>query len=160
MKKVLNAHSVIFFQTRQGFSLLEILIALTLLGIIGTVVTVNVLEKLEEGRVKTANLQMASLGAALKEYKRKCGLYPTTEQGLEALISKPAGGRECKNYPPNGFLSEEFTEIPNDPWDEPYYYESTEGRSFQIYTYGPDQTEGGDNMEADLYYPPKRRGAN
>ena len=101
---------------------MEILIALTLLGIIGTLVTVNVLEKLEEGRIKTANLQMASLSAALKEYKRKCGIYPTTEQGLEALISKPTGGRECKNYPPNGFLSEEFSEIPADPWDEPYYY--------------------------------------
>ena len=157
IKKGFNVHVVRIVQSRQGFSLLEILVALTLLGIIGTVVTVNVLERLKEGSVKTANLQMASFAGALKEYKRKCGIYPTTEQGLEALISKPTGGRECKNYPPNGFLSEEFAEIPSDPWDEPYYYESSDGRSFQIYSYGPDLTEGGDDMDADIYYPPKRR---
>ena len=155
--KVFDRDTAKALQGQRGFSLLEILVALTLLGIIGTVVTVNVLEKLEEGRIKTANLQMASFAGALKEYRRKCGLYPTTEQGLDSLVSRPSGGRECRNYPPNGFLSEEFSEIPNDPWDEPYYYESDDGRSFQIYSYGPDLTEGGDEMDADIYYPPKRR---
>ena len=159
MKEFLNVRMVKTIQSSRGFSLIEILIALTLLGIIGAVVMVNVFDQLEDGKIKTANLRMASFGAALKEYRRKCGSYPTTEQGLEALISKPAGGRECKNYPPNGFLSEEFSEIPYDPWDEPYYYES-EGRRFQIYTYGPDRAEGGEGMDGDLYYPPRRGEAN
>ena len=156
MKNFSNMRIVKMIQRQQGFSLIEILIALTLLGIIGTVVMVNVTRNLEEGKVDTAKLRMAGFSAALKEYRRKCGRYPTTEQGLEALITKPAGGRECRNYPPNGFLSEEYPEIPLDPWDEPYYYES-EGRSFTIYSYGADAEEGGDDIDADLYYPPKRR---
>ena len=146
-------------QSRQGFSLLEILVALTLLGIIGTVVMGNVFRSLEEGKVDTAKLQMAGFASALKEYRRKCGSYPSGDQGLEALLSKPAGGRECRNYPPGGFLSEESPEIPLDPWDEPYYYES-EGRSFQIYSYGADSAEGGEDLDADIYYPPKRRENN
>ena len=144
---------------RRGFSLLEILIALTLLGIIGTVVMTNVFRNLDEGKRDTAKVRMAGFAAALKEYRRKCGRYPTTEQGLEALISKPSGGRECKNYPPNGFLSDEYPEIPLDPWDEPYGYES-EGRSFQIYSYGLDNEEGGEDLDADIYYPPKSREGN
>ena len=156
-KDVFRALGVI--SGRRGFSLLEILIALTLLGIIGTVVMTNVFRNLEEGRVDTSKLQMASFSAALKEYRRKCGGYPSTEQGLEALLSKPSGGRECRNYPPGGFLSEEAAEIPLDPWDEPYYYES-EGRSFQIYSYGADREEGGEDLDADIYYPPKRRERN
>ena len=156
MKERLVVHIVKVVHNRQGFSLVEILIALTLLGIIGTVVMVNVTRNLEEGKVDTAKLRMAGFAAALKEYRRKCGTYPSTEQGLEALINKPAGGKECRNYPPDGFLSEEYPEIPLDPWDEPYYYES-EGRNFTIYSYGADGEEGGDDIDADLYYPPKRR---
>ena len=155
MKKQLNTHIVKLVHNRQGFSLLEILMAITLLGIVGTIVTLNVMDRLEDGKMGTANLQMASFGAALKEYRRKCGSYPTTEQGLDVLIVAPAGGRECKNYPPNGFLSDEFPDIPNDPWDEPYYYES-EGRRFQIYSLGADNTEGGEGFDADLYYPPRK----
>ena len=155
-KKVLNMHIVKAIRNQRGFSLLEILMAITLLGIVGTIVGLNLIDRLEDGKVGTANLQMASFGAALKEYRRKCGAYPTTEQGLDALIANPGGGgRECKNYPPNGFLSDEFSEIPNDPWDEPYYYES-EGRRFQIYSLGADNTEGGEGFEADLYYPARK----
>lgn len=138
-----------------GFSLIEILIALTLLGLVGTFVTVNVLKKLEEGKVESAKIQMSNFSSALKEFKRKCGFYPTTDQGLDALLSKPTG-RECKNYPPDGFLSDEATDIPDDPWDEPYFYES-DGRKYQIYTYGPDRQEGGEGIEADIYHPPKKK---
>lgn len=145
--------------SQGGFSLLEILIAVTLLGIVSAVVTINVLERLEEGKVETAKVQMASFSTALKDFRRKCNRYPTTMEGLDALMNKPSEGRECPNYPPNGFLGEEAIEIPDDPWGEPYYYES-EGRRYQIYSYGPDGEEGGEGLDADIYYPPRKNDAS
>lgn len=155
MKHLLKSH-LASLQKSGGFSLIEILIALTLMGIVGTFVTINVLDKLDEGKIQTAQMQMTSFSAALKEYKRKCGIYPTGEQGLDALLQKPTGGKDCKNYPPNGFLMEEAIEIPPDPWDESYYYES-DGRKYQIYSYGKDTVEGGEEADADLYYPPRKK---
>ena len=148
-------------QNPKGFSLTEILIALALLGIIGTFVTTNLIDQMEEGKVNTAKIRMANLSLAIKEYRRKCGIYPSTNQGLEALLSKPTSGEDCKNYPENGFLPEEIQDIPLDPWDEPYYYESpaSNGRNYQIYSYGGDKQEGGEGTKADIYYPPLKRGA-
>jgi general secretion pathway protein G len=122
--------------TQKGFSLIEILIALTLIGIAGTFVAGKIFEQLEEGQIQAARIQMGNLEARLKDFKRKCYFYPSTEQGLEALVQKPAGGKECKNYPPDGFI--DGGEVPNDPWDEPYVYK-LEGRNFDIISAGPDQ---------------------
>lgn len=136
-----------------GFSLIEILIALTLLGIAGTFVAGKIFDQLTEGQIKSANIQMKSLKAVLQDYRRKCGMYPTTDQGLEALIAKPSGGRECKNYPPEGFMDAE--EVPRDPWDEDFYYES-DGRKFNIWSLGPDRAEGGEGSDADIYLNKKK----
>ena len=135
----------------QGFSLIEILIALTLLAIAGTFVAGRILDNLNEGQVNSAKIQMNSLDGRLKEFKRKCGFYPTTEQGLEALLSKPTGGRECKDYPPNGFI--EDNNIPKDPWDHDFIYES-DGKTFNIYSYGGDGEAGGSGADADIYLRP------
>lgn len=133
----------------KGFSLIEILIALTLLGIAGTFVAGRIFESLHEGQVQSAKIQMSSLGNLLQEYRRKCNYYPSTEQGLEALLTKPSGGvRECRNYPSGGFL--ETPSLPLDPWDGPFVYTS-DGRSFNIMSYGPDGLEGGEGNDADIY---------
>ncbi len=136
-----------------GFSLIEILIALTLLGIAGTFVAGKIFDQLTEGQRKSANIQMKSLKSVLQDYRRKCGTYPTTDQGLEALIQKPSGGKECKNYPPEGFM--DAAEVPRDPWDEEFFYES-DGRSFNIWTYGPDRTEGGEGTDEDMHLNKKK----
>lgn len=130
-----------------GFSLLEILVALTLLGIIVAFVGGKVLDQLHEGKVEAAKIQMGNFATQLKEFKRKCNFYPTSDQGLESLISKPSG-RECKNYPPNGFIDAE--EVPRDPWDNDFVYEST-GRKFNIWSYGPDGEEGGEGQDQDIF---------
>ncbi|MGB0454244.1 MAG: type II secretion system major pseudopilin GspG [Bacteriovoracaceae bacterium] len=130
-----------------GFSLLEILVALTLLGGIVAFVGGRVLDSLHEGNVKAAKIQMGNLATQLKEFKRKCNFYPTQDQGLEALISKPSG-KECKKYPPNGFLDGELG-VPLDPWDNDYVYES-DGRRFNIKSLGPDNEEGGEGQDADI----------
>ena len=135
-----------FKLSNQGFSLIEILIALTLLGIAGTFVAGKIFDQLHEGKVKAAKIQMQNLSERLKEFRRHCNFYPTTDQGLDSLISKPSG-RECKRYAPNGYI--EADRIPLDPWDNDYAYES-DGKSINIISYGEDGVDGGEGNEADI----------
>jgi general secretion pathway protein G len=132
----------------QGFSLIEILIALTLLGIAGTFVAGKIFDQLYEGQVQSTKIQMQSLAERLKEFRRHCGTYPTTDQGLESLIAKPSGGRDCPRYNPNGYI--EGGKVPQDPWDENFVYES-DGRTFNIYSYGADRQEGGEGQDKDIF---------
>jgi general secretion pathway protein G len=131
----------------HGMSLIEILIALTLLGIAGTFVAGRVFENLQEGQVKSAKIQIKGLGDRLTEFRRDCSFYPTTDQGLDALVDKPTGGRECKRYAPGGYLKD--GKIPQDPWDNEFIYES-DGKSYTIISLGADNAEGGEGADADI----------
>lgn len=133
--------------SQQGMSLIEILIALTLLGLAGTFVAGKVTESLAEGQVQTAKIQIRSISERLKEFRRDCNFVPTTDQGLEALVEKPTGGRECKRYAPGGYI--DGGKVPLDPWDGEYVYES-DGKTFTIISLGADNTEGGEGADADL----------
>jgi general secretion pathway protein G len=133
--------------SQQGMSLIEILIALTLLALAGTFVGGRVFENLQEGKVQTAKIQIKSISDRLKEFRRDCNTLPTTDQGLDALIEKPTGGRECKRYAPGGYI--DGGKIPLDPWDAEYIYES-DGRSFTIISLGADNAEGGEGVDADI----------
>ncbi len=143
-------------QNQRGFSLIEILIALTLLALAGTFVVGKFLDNLHEGQVNSAKIQMSNLEGRLKEFRRKCGFYPTTEQGLEALVAKPSGGRECKDYPQNGFIDGD--QVPKDPWDHDFVYES-DGKTLNIYSYGQDGEAGGEGTDADIYLKPATKGS-
>lgn len=132
---------------QQGMSLIEILIALTLLGIAGTFVAGRVFENLQEGQIKSAKIQIKSLGDRLTEFRRDCNFLPTTDQGLDALIEKPTGGRDCKRYAPGGYIKD--GKIPLDPWDAEFIYES-DGRNYEIKSYGADNAEGGEGADADI----------
>ena len=134
-------------KNQSGMTLIEILIALTLISLMGTFIAGKVFDQLHEGRVKSAKIQMRGFASQLKEFRRKCGFYPTSEQGLEALVSKPSGGRECRNYPPEGFIDGD--EIPLDPWDNDYVYTS-DGKKFNITSLGNDGVEGGEDQDADI----------
>lgn len=135
-------------RSQKGFSLIEILIALTLLAIAGSFVASKLLDKLDEGKVSAARIQLNNFDGIIKEFRRKCGFYPTTEQGLEALVTKPVGGsRECRDYPEGGFLD---NQLPKDPWENDYVYES-DGRTYNVYSLGADGIEGGEGKDSDLY---------
>ncbi len=134
-------------ESQKGMSLIEILIAITLISLMGTFIAGKVFDQLHEGRVKTATIQMKAFESQLKEFRRKCYFYPTSDQGLDALINKPSGGRECKNYPSNGFI--DGGEIPLDPWENEYIYTS-DGKNINIVSYGEDGIEGGEEKEADI----------
>jgi len=143
-------------QNQNGFTLIEILIALTLLALAGTFVAGKFFESLHEGQANSARIQMSNLDGRLKEFRRKCGFFPTTEQGLEALVSKPTGGRECKDYPQNGFV--ENDQVPKDPWEHEFIYES-DGKTFNISSYGSDGEPGGTGTDADIYLRASTKGA-
>jgi general secretion pathway protein G len=134
-------------KSQQGFSILEILIGLMLIALAGTFVATKVLDRLEEGRQLTATTQIRKLGESLEDFRRHCGFYPTAEQGLDALIEKPTGGRECKRYAPGGYISS--NRIPADPWETEYEYQS-DGRSYTIISFGADGMEGGEGFDADI----------
>jgi general secretion pathway protein G len=134
-------------KSQAGMSLIEILIALTLLALAGTFVGGKVFEQLQEGKVSSAKIQIRSLSDRLKEFRRDCNFLPTTDMGLDALINKPEGGRECKRYAPGGYI--EGGKVPLDPWDSEFIYES-DGKTFEIKSLGADNTEGGDGPDADL----------
>ncbi len=133
--------------SQKGMSLVEILIALTLMGIAGTFVAGKVYERLEDGQIQSAKIQMKSLADRVKEFRRDCAYYPTSDQGLEALIDKPTGGRECKKYASGGYI--DGGKIPKDPWDYDFIYES-DGKTFDIKTLGADNAEGGERADADI----------
>ena len=90
-----------------------------------------------------AKIQIQNLGGALKDFKRRCGIYPTTEQGLEALVEAPTSGRECKRYRPI------IDKLPLDPWDTPFQYES-DGKTYVIRSLGADGFEGGEDFDKDI----------
>jgi general secretion pathway protein G len=140
-------------RSSAGFSLIEILVALTLLALAGTFVAGKIFDQLEDGRRTSAKIQMQNITGRLKEFRRHCNFYPTTDQGLEALISKPSGGRECKRYAPNGYIDGD--QIPKDSWDNDFIYES-DGKKFNIISYGADGEEGGEGADADLSFNKKK----
>lgn len=133
-------------KSSKGFSLIEILVALTLMGIAGTFVAGKIFDQLHEGKVKSAKIQMQGLSQRLQEFRRHCGTYPTTDQGLQALVTKPTTGRECNNYAPNGYIE---GNVPLDPWDNDYFYES-DGKTINITSFGGDRAQGGEGEDKDI----------
>jgi general secretion pathway protein G len=134
-------------KSQAGMSLIEILISLTLLALAGTFVGGKVFDNLQQGKVSSAKIQIKSLSDRLKEFRRDCNYLPTTDQGLDSLINKPEGGRECKRYAPGGYI--EGGKVPVDPWDAEFVYES-DGKNFTILSYGADNAEGGEEFDADI----------
>ena len=117
---------------QKGFSLMEILIALALLAIVGTYATTKFMDMFEEGKQDSARIQMQTLAGRLQDFRRHCNFYPTTDQGLDALLNKPSSGRPCAKYRSSGYLDNE--EMLTDPWETELGYES-DGRKFQIISY-------------------------
>jgi len=136
----------IIFSNARGFSLVEILIALTILALVGTFVGAKVFDMLREGETKATQIQMQNLSERLNEFRRHCGLYPTVDQGLQALVTKP-GGRDCPRYAPDGYIA--GGQVPQDAWDEDFSYES-DGRTFTIKSLGADRAAGGEGYDADI----------
>ncbi len=133
-----------------GFTLIELLVVIVILGILATFLVPKIMEKPDEARVVKAKNDIKAIEMALKMYKIDNGMYPTTEQGLEALIRKPTIPPIPKNYREGGYL--DTNEVPKDPWGNPYIYRSPgeNGRPYEIISYGADGKEGGTGVNADI----------
>jgi general secretion pathway protein G len=123
------------------------LIVIALIALVGTFVTGRVIEQFNKQKISAAKIQIRQLGVILDDFRRECGFYPTTEQGLDALIKKPTGGRECKNYMEGGYLKE--GKLPKDPFGNDYGYQS-DGNKYVIISYGNDGKEGGEGLDKDI----------
>ena len=135
-------------RSRQyAFTLIEIMVVVVILSILGALIIPNVISKPEEARVAKAKSDIRAIGTALEFYRLDNSTYPSTDQGLAALVTKPSGYPEAKNWNPEGYLPK----LPVDPWGEPYNYVD-EGSKFDVYSYGADRKQGGDGFNADIYY--------
>ena len=131
---------------RRGFSLLELMIVIIILGLLSALVLPNLLGKAESAKRKLVCIQMQQIEEALKSFKFDNGIYPSTEEGLEALIHNP-DPEKYTNYASSGYL--EGKKVPRDPWKHPYVYLNDEG-TINLISLGADGQEGGDGEAKDI----------
>ena len=132
-------------KTMSGFTLIEILIVVVILGILGAVVVPNILSRPDTARVQAAQTDLRALSQTLEIYRLDNFQYPSSEQGLESLVDRPTGFPEPKNWNPEGYLKK----LPTDPWGSPYLYEKN-GSSYSLISLGADGQEGGEGFDADI----------
>ncbi len=130
-----------------GFTLIEILVVVVILGILATVVVPRFMDKPDEARVVRAQQDVQALVAALNMYRLDNFAYPSTEQGLEALVRKPTGRPDAPNWKAGGYIDR----LPKDPWGRDYSYLSP-GRNadIDIWSAGADGQPGGEGTNADI----------
>lgn len=133
-------------KVRSGFTLVEIMIVIIILGLLAALVVPNLIGKGEEAKQKLVCVQMKSLTEALNMFKADNGVYPDTEEGLDALLKNP-NAEKYKNYSQNGYLGSKS--LPQDPWKHKFIYLNN-GGSFEIISLGADAKEGGDGESKDF----------
>lgn len=133
--------------TARGFTLIEILVVVVIIGILGAVIVPNLLGRPDQARITAAESDLRSLANALDIYRLDNHHYPSTDQGLEALVTRPSGFPEPRNYNPDGYIKS----LPTDPWGSPYLYERS-ATGFNLFSLGADGTEGGEGLNADIRY--------
>jgi len=141
--------NITMIKDARGFTLIELMVVIVILGILAAVIAPRIIGRTDEARVTEAKVQIKNLETALKLYKLDNGLYPATDQGLEALVEKPATGVIPRNWRQGGYL--EKKSIPKDPWGNPYLYISPGlGGDIDIISYGADGVRGGEGINRDL----------
>lgn len=136
--------------SRAGFTLIELMVVIIILGLLAAIVMPRVVGQADEARYEQAKVQMRIMEDALKRYKLDNGHYPSTEQGLEALVRKPSVGLVPRNWQEGGYLDK--PEVPNDPWGNQYIYISPGqyGPDYDLLSLGADGIEGGEGYDADI----------
>ena len=136
-----------YTSNQSGFSLIEILVVLVIMGLLISVVAPMVLNRADEARIQKVHADFKSIETALKIYRLDNYNYPTTEQGLQALIKPSSLSPQPRNFKEGGYLAE----VPMDPWGRPYLYLSPgENSQVDIYTLGADGISGGNDQNTDI----------
>lgn len=128
---------------QTGFTLIEIMVVVVILGILAAIVVPRIMDRPEQARIIKAQQDIRTLETMLQAYKLDNFQYPSTEQGLEALVEKPTGLPEAKNWQAGGYLQR----LPKDPWGNPYLYlRPGQHGEFDLYSQGPDQQSSADDI--------------
>ncbi len=134
-------------RTDNGFTLMEIMLVVVIIGIIAALFVPNIIGRSDQARRTAVANDLRGIGATLDLYRLDNAHYPSTDQGLEALVSKPNGLPDPMNYNPGGYARK----VPTDPWQNLYVYINA-GEIFELYSLGADGKEGGEGSAADIYY--------
>jgi len=130
---------------QKGFTLIEILVVVMILGLLISLAAPRLIGRTDDAKVVKARADIAAVEQALALYKLDSGNFPTSEQGLEALVSEPSTGDAPRNWREGGYMER----VPLDPWDYPYLY-AGDGRSYVLRSLGADGQEGGEGYDADI----------
>ena len=131
----------------RGFTLIEIMVVVVIIVLLATLIVPNVIGQGDAARVTAAQIDIRAIGNALDLYRLNNSHYPSTEQGLEALVNKPAGFPEPRSWGPEPYLKK----LPTDPWGTEFVYINN-GFNYELYSFGADGQEGGENLMADIFY--------
>lgn len=133
----------------RGFTLIEIMVVITILGVLAALIVPRVVGRTDDAKIAAARQDIAQIMNALKLYRLDNGRYPTTEQGLQALIAKPGAEPVPSNWKQGGYL--ERNSVPVDPWGEPYKFLSPGVRGeIDVFSLGRDRALGGEGTDADI----------
>lgn len=130
----------------EGFTLVELMVVIVIIGLLATIVALNVLPSGDTARIEKAKADISQIEGGLELYRLQMSTYPTTAQGLAALTSAPAGV-DASRYQRGGYLKR----LPDDPWGRPYLYASPgQHGEADVWTHGADGAEGGEGINADI----------
>ncbi len=135
------------YRSERGFTLIEVMVVVVILGILAAVVIPRIMDRPDTARITKAKQDIRVLEGALNLYKLDNHFYPSTEQGLEALVQKPSGDPEPRNWKEGGYIDR----LPVDPWGNPYQYLNPGAHGpIDIYSLGADGQLGGEGIAADI----------
>lgn len=136
-------HSRTHVRRAAGFTLIEVMVVVVILGILAAVIVPRIMDRPDQARIIKAQQDIRTLETMLKAYRLDNFNYPSTDQGLEALVSKPAGSPEPRNWKAGGYLDR----LPADPWGNPYrYLHPGQHGEFDLYSLGPDPQSSDDDI--------------
>lgn len=138
-----------FVPRARGFTLIEIMVVITILGVLAALIVPRLVGRTDDAKVVAAKQDIASIMQALKLYRLDNGRYPTTDQGLQALLTKPTIEPLPSNWKQGGYL--ERSTVPIDPWKQPYRYLNPGVRGeIDVFSLGRDEANGGEGYDADI----------
>ena len=133
----------------RGFTLIELMVVIVILSLLAVLVGPKIIGRSDDAKVADAKVQIRNLETGLKLYKLDSGHFPETEQGIQALITKPTVGKIPNNYKAEGYL--ETKSVPKDPWGNDYMYLSPgEHGDYDLFSFGADGVRGGEEKNADI----------
>lgn len=145
----MKSHIFYKIKTTHGFTLIELMVVIVILGILVSFIAPRLMGRPDEAKQVKARIQMESIETAIKLYKLDNGMYPTTEQGLQALVEQPQTGTLPKKWRKGGYL--EKGKVPKDPWGNEYIYLSPGAHGdYDIIAYGADGVPGGEEFDKDI----------